>query len=122
MSFILQKSKFLIITTTCVASWLAVVFPEVEQREAGNCTLRLLAIPQEIASQSLHLISAIHLFCDVCKFAAYPSPKFLHVVILYDFWLPWQLSDKEFTCNARDTSLIPGSGRSLGEGTGSPLQ
>ena len=44
-------------------------------REAGNCTLRLLAVPQEIASQSLHLISAIHLFCDICKFAAYPSPS-----------------------------------------------
>ena len=29
---------------------------------------------------------------------------------------------KESTCNAGDPSLIPGSGRSLGEGIGYPLQ
>ena len=29
---------------------------------------------------------------------------------------------KESTCNAGDPSLIPGSGRSAGEGTGYPLQ
>ena len=29
---------------------------------------------------------------------------------------------KEFACNARDSDLIPGSGRSPGEGNGSPLQ
>ena len=39
--------------------------------------------------------------------------------------LPWWLSDKEFKCNAGDTEdvgLIPGSGRSPGEGNGNPLQ
>ena len=30
--------------------------------------------------------------------------------------------DKESTCNAGDPSLIPGSGRSTGEGIGYPLQ
>ena len=29
---------------------------------------------------------------------------------------------KEFVCNAGDLGLIPGSGRSLGEGHGHPLQ
>ena len=29
---------------------------------------------------------------------------------------------KESTCNAGDSSLIPGSGRSAGEGNGNPLQ
>ena len=29
---------------------------------------------------------------------------------------------KEFACNARDPGLIPGSGRSTGEGIGYPLQ
>ena len=29
--------------------------------------------------------------------------------------LPWWLSGKEFTCNARDVGLIPGLGRSPGE-------
>ena len=31
-------------------------------------------------------------------------------------------NDKESVCNARDPGLIPGSGRSPGEGNGNPLQ
>ena len=40
-------------------------------------------------------------------------------------WLPWWLSIKESACSAGDVgdlSLIPGSGRSPGEGNGNPLQ
>ena len=39
--------------------------------------------------------------------------------------LPWWLSSKESACNARatgDKGSIPGLGRSLGEGIGSPFQ
>ena len=36
--------------------------------------------------------------------------------------LPWWLSNKEFACNIGDLGSIPGSGRSLGEGNGNPLQ
>ena len=36
--------------------------------------------------------------------------------------LPWWLSGKESTCNAGNTGLIPGLGRSPGEGNGNPLQ
>ena len=35
---------------------------------------------------------------------------------------PRWLSGKESACNARDHGLIPGSGRSPGEGNGNPLQ
>ena len=35
---------------------------------------------------------------------------------------PDSLVGKESTCNAGDPSLIPGSGRSAGEGIGYPLQ
>ena len=38
-----------------------------------------------------------------------------------DGLLRW-LSGKESACNARDKGLIPGSGRSSGEGYGNPLQ
>ena len=31
-------------------------------------------------------------------------------------------ASKESTCNARDVGLVPGSGRSPGEGNGNPLQ
>ena len=35
---------------------------------------------------------------------------------------PWWLSGKESTCNAGDPGLIPGLGRSPGEGNDNPLQ
>ena len=38
------------------------------------------------------------------------------------FGLPWRLSHKKSACNAGDTGLIPGLGRSPGEGHGNPLQ
>ena len=31
-------------------------------------------------------------------------------------------NSKEYACNVGDVDLIPGSGRSLGEGSGNPLQ
>ena len=36
--------------------------------------------------------------------------------------LPRWLSSKESACTAGDVGLIPGSGRSPGEGNGNPLQ
>ena len=36
--------------------------------------------------------------------------------------LPYSSDGKEFACNEGDGSLIPGSGRSPGEGNGNPLQ
>ena len=36
--------------------------------------------------------------------------------------LPWRFSGKESTCNEGDVGLIPGLGRSSGEGNGYPLQ
>ena len=35
---------------------------------------------------------------------------------------PGNSASKEFTCNVEDPGLIPGSGRSAGEGIGYPLQ
>ena len=36
--------------------------------------------------------------------------------------LPWWFNGKESACNSGDAGLIPGSGRSAGEGNGNPLQ
>ena len=38
------------------------------------------------------------------------------------FWLLGDSFGKESICNARDLGSIPGSGSSLGEGNGNPLQ
>ena len=42
---------------------------------------------------------------------------------VYNIWLPWWLSGKESTCHAGDVDvgLIPGLGRSPGEGNGNPF-
>ena len=46
--------------------------------------------------------------------------------LISDIWhhgdFPGGSDSKEATCNAEDRGLIPGSGRSLGEGNGYPLQ
>ena len=40
----------------------------------------------------------------------------------YPLRLSWWLGGKESICNTGDVGLIPGSGRSPGEGNGHPLQ
>ena len=37
-------------------------------------------------------------------------------------WALWWLNGREATCDARDVSVIPGAGRSPGEGSGNPLK
>ena len=46
----------------------------------------------------------------------------MNKAILNSGGLPDSSVGKESTCNAGDPSLIPGSGRSAGEGIGYPLQ
>ena len=49
--------------------------------------------------------------------------NFRHVLILCYIWgFPDSSVGKKSTCNAGDLSLIPGLGRSPGEGNGYPLQ
>ena len=45
-----------------------------------------------------------------------------HTLVATSQVLPGGSDDKESACNAGDLGLIPGSGRSLGEGNGNPLQ
>ena len=44
------------------------------------------------------------------------------IVIFVTQYLSGSSADKESTCNAGDPSMIPGSGKSPGEGIGHPLQ
>ena len=55
------------------------------------------------------------------------SPISNYVLVTYlAYWpwvrFPWWLSGKESACNAGDLGLIPGLGRSPGEGNGYPLR
>ena len=47
----------------------------------------------------------------------------IYILYIYSIMgVPGRLARKESTCNAGDPGSIPGSGRSLGEGKGYPLQ
>ena len=48
----------------------------------------------------------------------------MDIWVVSTLWLgfPGGSDDKASACNARDPGLIPGSGRSHGEGNGNPLQ
>ena len=50
------------------------------------------------------------------------SSSFLSAIRFAENGLPDSTDGKESACNARDLGLIPGSGRSPGEGNGYPLQ
>ena len=43
-------------------------------------------------------------------------------ISIFEYLSPGGSDGEESTCNARDLALIPGSGRSPGEGNGNPLQ
>ena len=55
----------------------------------------------------------------LCSFQDYSSDSVIHIHVS---GLPWSLSGKELPANAGEAGLIPGSGRSPGEGNGNPLQ
>ena len=52
----------------------------------------------------------------------FSSSAKIRKVVRYNMGFSRWLSGKESTCNAEDTGLIPGSGRSSEEGNGHPLQ
>ena len=63
-----------------------------------------------------------HLFeSEVLKEIGLASPSLCRRVGAY-VWLPSSSAGKESTCKAGDPNLIPGSGRSPGEGISYPLQ
>ena len=49
---------------------------------------------------------------------------YVYILLNYSIYVgfPGALGDKESVCNAGDLGSTPGSGRSPGEGNGSPLQ
>ena len=51
---------------------------------------------------------------DICSY--------IHISIFFMWVFPGGLAGKELACNAGDLGLIPGLGRSPGEGKGYPLQ
>ena len=62
--------------------------------------------------------------CTWCRFATHERDSgFGHATLEYwSVYLAFGIEGKASACNAGDPGLIPGSGRSPGEGNGNPLQ
>ena len=75
-----------------------------------DCSLSGSSVHGILQAKVLEWVALLHLYVCVCVCAC----------VCMDF--PGSSAEKESTCNAGDPSLIPGSGRSLGEGMGYPLQ
>ena len=58
----------------------------------------------------------------VCKIELFPVSSWPCLVSVANRFNPGGSDSKESICNAGDRGLIPGSGRSPGEGNGNPLQ
>ena len=65
------------------------------------------------------LLISLHSKLLLCHFQ---EILWLHWAYVNNPQLPWWLSGKNSPPNARDTGLIPGSGRSPAEGNGNPVQ
>ena len=74
-------------------------------------------LPLVFISQCLNHFSGSHMYVTQCSFSVHSSGDG-HLRCPQ----PWWLSGKEPACKAGDSGLIPGSGRSAGEGNDNPLQ
>ena len=91
------------------------------------CPQRACILVQKASHCSLENVCTAH-FWWTCSYLAVPLVLLerLEVLVITDCWchlgLSWWLSSKDSACSAEDAGLIPGSGRSPGEGNGNPLQ
>ena len=89
------------------------------------CPQRAFILVQKASHCSLENVCTAH-FWWTCSYLAVPLVLLERLKVITDCWchlgLSWWLSSKEYACSAGDADLIPGSGRSLGEGNGNPLQ
>ena len=75
--------------------------------------------PRQNVTWPSHVFPCCDLLCE-CSFFCYAEGRFLHSFL--PLGLPVAQMVKKSACNAGDPGLIPGSGRSSGEGNGNPLQ
>ena len=93
--------------------------------------IRVLSVLHSLVLWFLSSHLYLFLFC-LQKATEKLLENFYHLIIIFlvslrtSFWVwvgfPGGSEVKAFACNAGDLGLIPGSGRSSGEGNGNPLQ
>ena len=92
---------------------------EVLQQRAGSLNIKRLLLIKENQLSQVKEFSAL-LYMGRCK-RLNSLKSFIHIRLSY-LGFPGGSDSKASACNAGDPGLIPGLGRSPGEGNGSPLQ
>ena len=106
------------------APWILLVWTALSVPPAplpGTFSFQKLGVPRMFIWKHCHVERASQSSQDTCK----QSPGLSS--LLFGGWppgggLPWWPDGKDSACNAEDLGLIPGLGRSPGEGNGHPLQ
>ena len=70
----------------------------------------------------MYMYHIVFYSCLYIYIYTYTHTKYLMISMLKNYGFPGSLASKEPTCNVGDLDLIPGLGRSPGEGNGYPLQ
>ena len=94
-----------------------IFFSDIEKKAKQQFDIVIDYIPYKIITP----YQLFFLCCTLlpCNIYFIPTGLYLSIPLSH---LAMSSAGKESACNARDPSLIPGSGKSLGEGTGCPLQ
>ena len=92
---------------------------EVLQQRAGSLNIKRLLLIKENQLSQVKEFSAL-LYMGRCK-RLNSLKSFIHIRLSY-LGFPGGSDSKASACNAGDPGLIPGLGRSPGEGNGNPLQ
>ena len=87
--------------------------------EPGSPALQVNSLPTEPRGKLTYLVQIKTVQIDL-QYKVSPRPSF-EPQYPGPWWLPGGSDGKEFTCNAGDPGLIPGSRRSPGIGNGNPL-
>ena len=79
--------------------------------------------PNPSQHQSLfQWVNSSHEVASTHSISEYPCESLIRNFSVFFWGFPWSLVGKESVCKARDPGLIPGSGRSHGEGNGNSFQ
>ena len=97
------------------------IYPPISSIDLAPDTLTLYLKPSSTTEQVVLLLSVLRYYILPCDFPA-TCPHLLKYSPIIIMGFPSGSAGKESTCNAGDLDLIPGLGRSPGEGKGYPLQ
>ena len=117
-----QRLKHYLNVTHCPCPWRRhIVLQEGNLRQITKCFLLILRVRWN-KNVCLWLLQSLRAYSQDCVHSMFVASSTLSCVGLLCIGFPGGSDIKESACNAGVPGLIPGLGRSPGEGNGNPLQ